>query len=165
PEEVTLRDLRPVDDVEFIVSFALAAWEPIWAHLAGKIGEELFAVTHPDVRADKARRIRAACDPTEGSGAAVAEIDGKIVGFVTYFAGVQPGMGSLGNNAVHPDFHGRGIAGLLYAHAFDRLRAAGMQVVHVQTGLDPAHAPARRAYEKAGFDVVGFESVNYYRRL
>jgi len=162
---MTICDLRPDDDVEEIVAIAMAAWEPIWVELARRIGEELFAVTRADVRADKARQIRAACEPADGAGVAVAEIDGRIVGFVTYYAGVKSGMGSLGNNAVHPDYQGRGIAGLLYACAFDRLRSAGMRFVHVQTGLDPAHAPARRAYQKAGFDVVGFESVNYYRRL
>jgi hypothetical protein len=31
------------------------------------------------------------------------------------------------------------------------MKEAGMQVATVSTGGDPSHAPARRAYEKAGF--------------
>ncbi len=34
----------------------------------------------------------------------------------------------------------------------------------VMTGLDDAHAPARRAYEKAGFD-KHIENIRYYREL
>ena len=164
-DEAIIRDLQPTDDVELLVEIALASWEPYWAHLAENLGEDIFAVTHPDCRAEKARQIRAACEPSERSGVAVAEIDGRIVGFATYHPNVKPHMGSLGNNAVHPDFRRRGIAMRLYAHVLDRLRAAGMRVVHVRTGLDAAHAAARDAYAKLGFDATGSESVDYYRRL
>jgi hypothetical protein len=37
-------------------------------------------------------------------------------------------------------------------------------VVHVSTGLDDGHAPARAAYQKAGF-VVGLPSITYYQAL
>jgi hypothetical protein len=50
-----------------------------------------------------------------------------------------------------------------YEHALDRLREGGMRFARVGTGLDPAHAPARRAYKKAGFSIQ-LPSVEYYRR-
>ncbi|MBT4097360.1 MAG: GNAT family N-acetyltransferase, partial [Gemmatimonadetes bacterium] len=34
----------------------------------------------------------------------------------------------------------------------------------VGTGLDDAHAPARRAYERAGFDIAQ-QDVTYYKKL
>lgn len=37
--------------------------------------------------------------------------------------------------------------------ALERMQQAGMKVATVATGGDPSHAPARRAYHKAGFDV------------
>ena len=52
----------------------------------------------------------------------------------------------------------------LYEAVFDKLRAAGCTVVRVGTGLDEAHAPARRAYQKAGF-TAKLESVTYYKKL
>lgn len=52
----------------------------------------------------------------------------------------------------------------MYAYAFARLRERGMRYVRVSTGGDPAHAPARRAYEKAGF-VIGLPGVEYHREL
>jgi ribosomal protein S18 acetylase RimI-like enzyme len=73
-------------------------------------------------------------------------------------------IGEIGNNAVHPDVQGRGIGPQMYRHALERLRELGMRFVKVGTGGDPAHAPARRAYEKVGFDVQ-LPGVEYYCRL
>ena len=39
----------------------------------------------------------------------------------------------------------------MYQAVFERFKAEGMQAAMVTTGLDDAHAPARRAYERAGF--------------
>jgi hypothetical protein len=39
----------------------------------------------------------------------------------------------------------------MYRHVLARMREGGMAVASVGTGGDPSHAPARRAYAKAGF--------------
>jgi hypothetical protein len=39
-----------------------------------------------------------------------------------------------------------------------------MELATVGTGGDRSHAPARRAYEKAGF-IVGLPSIYLYQRL
>ena len=39
-----------------------------------------------------------------------------------------------------------------------------MAYAKVHTGLDDAHARARRAYERAGFD-ISHQEVNYYLKL
>ena len=44
------------------------------------------------------------------------------------------------------------------------MRAAGLRCVQVSTGGDDSHAPARRAYEKAGFR-PGVPSLTLYREL
>ena len=41
--------------------------------------------------------------------------------------------------------------------------ADGMKLAGVSTGGDPGHAPARRAYEKAGY--TAFPNVWYYQPL
>ena len=51
-----------------------------------------------------------------------------------------------------------------YAPLLDGLRAQGIDFVKVFTGGDPAHLPARRAYEKAGFDIA-LPTVDYFQRL
>jgi len=65
---------------------------------------------------------------------------------------------------VRPDFQGRGIGRRMYEHVFDQMRQAGMRVVKVTTGLDEAHVPARRAYEKVGFE-RNLQFIEYYRLL
>jgi len=46
----------------------------------------------------------------------------------------------------------------IYEFAVAQMKEAGMRVATVATGGDPGHAPARRAYRKAGFDLK-FPSV------
>jgi hypothetical protein len=52
----------------------------------------------------------------------------------------------------------------MYGEALARMKALGAALATVGTGGDPSHAPARRAYEKAGFG-VGIGSVHLYRLL
>ncbi|WP_437957583.1 GNAT family N-acetyltransferase [Sorangium sp. So ce119] len=59
----------------------------------------------------------------------------------------------IGLNAVDPAHAGKGIGTAMYEFALARMRQSGMKVATVATGGDPSHAPARRAYRKAGFDV------------
>ena len=99
-----------------------------------------------------------------GINVVVAELDGLVVGFADFYCHEQSGIGEIGNNAVHPDYQGRGIAGRLYEAVFERMRERGMRFAKVGTGLDPSHAPARRAYQKAGFDRER-QTVTYYRDL
>jgi ribosomal protein S18 acetylase RimI-like enzyme len=160
--EITIRDLQP-DDVQVIVDIAVAAWEPIYRYYRQEMGEELFRALHPDWRADKAGQVERACRPGSRAHVCVAEQDGQVVGFATYYANAS-GVGEIGNNAVQPDRQGQGIGTQMYAYVFARLGALGMRYVKVSTGGDPSHAPARGAYRKAGFEVA-LPAVTYYREL
>ena len=161
--EVIIRDLAP-GDVDAIVEIALAAWKPIFASFRQILGDEMFALACPDWPRDKERQVRRACEPDSSAMVSVAEGDARVVGFITFYADHESRTGTIGNNAVHPDCQGRGIGPSMYQHAFDRLRELGMQLVTVTTGRDPSHAPARRAYEKAGFSAQ-FPWVTYYHKL
>jgi len=161
--DVVIRELEP-GDVEAAVAIAVAAWEPIYAQFRQILGDECFAAAYPDCLEGKARQVRNACEPDSRAMVAVAEKESEVVGFITFYADVRPGVGEIGNNAVRPDHRGQGIGSTMYRHALDRMRALGMRVAKVGTGLDPSHAPARRAYEKAGFDIQ-LPSVTYYRKL
>jgi len=161
-DDIVIRDLAP-EDVEAIAAIAVAAWEPIFAGFREAMGEDLFAAACPNWRQEKARQVRAACEAGNAAGVSVAEAGGRVVGFATFYVKAS-GLGEIGNNAVHPDCQGRGIGPRMYEHVFGRLRAKGARFVKVHTGGDPAHAPARRAYEKAGF-ALRLPTVDYYRPL
>jgi len=161
--DLIIRPLQPAD-VEAIVAIAVAAWRPIYAFYRQEMGDDLFSAACPHWPEEKARQVRAACDPQSNALVGVAAIDGLPVGFVTFYANERSGIGEIGNNAVHPDAQGQSIGPRMYQYAFDRLRERGMRYVKVGTGGDPAHAPARRAYEKAGF-TIQLPGVEYYREL
>ena len=82
----------------------------------------------------------------------VLERDGNVFGFVTFWLVPEQHYGHIDNNAVHRDAAGQGWATFMYRHVLDRFRAEGLRFAHVDTGLDDAHVPARRAYEAVGFD-------------
>ena len=46
----------------------------------------------------------------------------------------------------------------------DRMRQEGLRYAQVSIGLDVRHAPARKAYAKAGFE-KGFGRISYTRKL
>ena len=168
-QNVVIRPLRP-SDVDTVVEIAVAAWQPIFDLYRQTLGDDLFATAHPHWPQEKARQVRRACSPDSSAIVAVAEMPEnggqalRVVGFVTCYAHLATGIGEIGNNAVHPDWQGRGIAPRLYEYVFEQLRERGMRYVKVHTGGDPAHAPARRAYQKAGFGVA-MPNVEYYREL
>ena len=161
--DVCIRDLRP-GDVETVVDIAVAAWAPIYASYRRILGEEVFAAGFPDWRTEKARQVRQGCDDGDPAMVYVAEKEGKTVGFITFYVDAGCGVAEIANNAVHPDFQGSGIGPIMYRHVLDRLRSLGVRAVRVGTGGDPSHAPARRAYEKAGFS-ARLQYVTYYQAL
>jgi ribosomal protein S18 acetylase RimI-like enzyme len=151
------------EDLETLVEIGNLAWRDIYRMFRECFGDELFQLQVPDPQSAKGEQIRSHCQHHPEC-VIVYEEAGRVVGFVTFRMDCAKGMGELGNNGVHPDVRGRGIAQELYAAALDRFRQAGLQYAKVHTGLDPAHGPARRAYEKAGFN-IRHEDVEYFRKL
>ena len=162
-DEVLILPAQPehIPDFEAI---AVAAWEPYFAFRRAVLGEDAFQAEHGDWQADKARQVRSNASGEHGCRAFVAQLEGRIVGFVTYFANARTGVAEIGNNAVRPGWQGRGIGTRMYAFVLERMRQEGMRYAKVRTGGDPAHAPARTAYEKVGFG-DRIEHVEYHLKL
>jgi len=157
-----IRPFRP-DDLPALMEIGNQAWREIYCMFRRCYGDELFALLVPNAATAKGEQIRSHCT-SHPEWTLVCEEDGQLCGFVTYRLDLERGVGEIGNNAVRPELRGRGLAQQLYAAAFARFRQAGLRFAKVQTGLDAAHAPARRAYEKAGFD-LHHENIEYYRKL
>ncbi len=94
----------------------------------------------------------------------VAEVDGQVVGWVTWIINRDRNQGQIGYNGVAPEFRGHGIGTALVQMALDKLREAGMPIAVVITGLDEGHAAARRVYERCGFEPF-HQSVTYVMEL
>jgi GNAT superfamily N-acetyltransferase len=94
----------------------------------------------------------------------VTEIEGKVIGFCSYFANEETKIGIVGQNGIDPEYAGKGIGGMQLQFVLDKMRQEGMKVIEVHTGLNDRHAPARRMYERAGF-VPLMDSRMYYMKL
>ena len=95
-------------------------------------------------------------------GIAVCEHEGAVVGFITWF--INGPFGEICNNGALKSSGLKGIGQTMYRYVLDRFRQEGVKVAKVTTGLDWAHAPARRAYERAGFK-RHLDSTTYYLDL
>ncbi|MBA2742029.1 MAG: GNAT family N-acetyltransferase [Actinobacteria bacterium] len=82
----------------------------------------------------------------------VLEREGEVFGYVTFWLFPEQSYGHIDNNAVDTDAAGQGWATFMYRHVLDHFRELGLRFAHVDTGLDDAHLPARRAYAAVGFD-------------
>ena len=94
----------------------------------------------------------------------VCEEDERVIGYVMFGLHRETGVGEIGLNALMPEYRGKGFAQQMYKAVLDRFRKEGMRYARVDTGLDPGSEPARKAYERAGFNICSGE-INYYVKL
>ena len=157
-----IRPVRP-EDVDAICDIAVRAWEPIFAEFRRRMGDEMFEAKHSGWREEKARQVRSHAE-NHPDWVIVTELDGQVVGFLTFVIKEQQSFGEIGNNAVDPGHQGRGLGVTQCERALELFREAGVKYAEVWTGLDPSHVPARAMYEKVGFGQT-WPAVTYMREL
>ena len=140
---------------------AIKAWTPIREEFKRLLSEEIYTPFFENWQVAKRNEIIRGLQNGNGF---VAIIDGKVVGFVYYFADHGTKIGTIGGLAVDESAKGKGIGKILCAHALDEMRKEGLLHATVTTGGDNAHAPARRTYESVGFEKY-LPSVKYYMNL
>ncbi len=158
-----IRTYAPAD-LPALHTVRAAAFAPVFASFRSIVGPEIAALGLAHAETEQADLLDSIAKPDSGHTVAVAEIDGVIAGFISWKTGAATKIGEITLNAVHPDHGGRGIGAALYEHALAALKSAGMALATVGTGGDPSHAPARRVYEKVGFN-VHLPSIYMYRKL
>lgn len=141
-----------------------AAFKPVFQSFRDIVGEEIAPIAFASAEREQAELLDRLCGAQASHEMFVVEYGSKVVAFCSVSFGRDTKVGEIDLNAVHPDYQGKGIGTMMYGFALDRMRDAGMQVATVGTGGDPSHAPARRAYEKAGFGPA-IPSVYLYRSL
>jgi GNAT superfamily N-acetyltransferase len=145
-------------DAPYLEDVRRAAFAPVFASFRAILGEDISQVTQPRDHQAQAEYLASLLNADSGWELYVAEQAGRVVGFVSVQLNRETTIGEIGLNAVHPDWAGAGIGTAMYEVVLDRMRQAGMRVATVSTGGDSSHAPARRAYQKAGFH-VGIPSI------
>jgi len=155
------------DDLPAVDDLTVAGYAAIQASYVAMLGETLYeAVRHqPELTWEERKcaqnRDLFASHPDQ---VWVLDRDGDVFGYVTFWLFPVQSYGHLDNNAVRVDETGRGWATFMYRRVLAHFRELGLRYAHVDTGLDPAHDAARRAYESVGFDrqVPG---VDYWQDL
>ena len=149
------------EHLEPACQIAIAAWTPIRQIFREEIGQDLYKTFFSGWQAEKCRDVTR---ELSGSRAFVALVGARLAGFISYQLDEGGKTAVIGTNAVHLDFRGQGIGSRLYQHVLASLKAEGIVYVRVTTGLDAGHAPARRAYNRAGFS-KGLPIIRYYMEL
>jgi ribosomal protein S18 acetylase RimI-like enzyme len=157
--------IRPYkkDDLETMVQIAYKAWAKIFEGFRKDLGEDLYNILYNIPSQDKRVQLTNFTEKYP-DWCLLCERNGKVVGFATFYLDNDRKVGLLLNNAADPECGEKGVGQEMYQAVFDHMKACGKKMVYVTTGLDYAHAPARRAYRRAGFKNEQL-SVTYYRML
>jgi ribosomal protein S18 acetylase RimI-like enzyme len=152
-DAIQIHDFRE-EDLDAVVAFSLRAWQPVFESLREVLGDKIFLRLHPDWRSNQAEAVKSSC-LSEQRDVFVAVADGKPVGFAAVVLNAfHEGMGVIEIIGVDPDYQRRGISSRLTEQATEYMQRSGMDIAVVETGGDPGHAPARAAYQAAGFTLL-----------
>ncbi len=157
--------IRPfnISDIYNLVQLSLLAWEPVFTSWEQILGPKLYPIAiFPDWRKSQKEVVEKVCND-EKITTWVAEVDGKVVGFVAYELNDNTKNGEVHLLAVHPEYQNHGIGTELNIFALQKMKESGMKLAALGTGGDEGHAPARKSYEKAGY--TGLPLVRYYKAL
>jgi len=157
-----IRKYKP-DDLANIMDIGNRAWREIYKMFRETYGDELFQTIVPNETTTKGEQIKSHCKRHPGW-VFICEEEERIVGFVSFALNSDTRIGEIGNNAKDPNCSLKGIGQQMYKAVLEYFREHGMVYAKVHTGLDYAHAPARRAYERAGFN-LHHEDVDYFMKL
>ena len=161
--ELTIRAFEP-DDLSHLDEIRRLAFEPVFASFREIVGAAIAEIAFATAEAEQSEHLKKLCDPESPEQVFVAVLGDVRIGFVSVSLNDEQKIGEIGLNAVHPDHAGRDVGTALNEFALEVMRNAGMLVATVGTGGDDSHAPARRAYEKAGFGPA-IPSLWMYRTL
>lgn len=149
------------EHIDAACDIAIAAWTPIREVFRRDLGDEIYESQFTGWQQSKRDAVSAGL---RGGRGYVALVGDTVAGFIHYRINEATKTGEICGNAVNPEIRGKGIGPKMYEFVLNKMREEGMLFATVHTGLDDGHAPARRAYEKAGFH-ANLPSINYYQKL
>ncbi len=149
------------EHLEFAGNIAVKAWQPIRQEYRKILGDCLYETFFDNWQTKKRKSVENSLKKGRGF---VALVDNDVAGFISYSIDEITKTGEILENAVDPQFRGMGIGTMMYEFVMEKMREEGMFYAVVTTGGDDAHAPARRSYERAGFEKF-LPSVKYFKSI
>jgi GNAT superfamily N-acetyltransferase len=157
--------IEPYDaaHLDALIGLTLRAWEPVFASIEQVLDADVYQAFYPQQwQVSQQKAVVDVCGAADTHVWVAFEAD-AVAGFVVVKLHGDDKMGEIEMVGVDPDFQGRGIGAELIAFAVDWMREAGMVIAMVETGGDPGHGSARRAYENAGFGL--WPVARYFKKL
>ena len=159
--------IRPAlpTDLPALIDLTITTFRPLFeTSLPGLLDPLVYAHDHGSWQDDYRRDVPLLLEPDADRHITLAEDDitGQPLGYVGWQIH-QDGSARLEMVAVHPQARRQGVASTLCRAALAELKQRGVTVVHIGTGGDAFHAPARQLYESLGF--TGYPVVDYTRSL
>ncbi len=166
-DSTTLRQARE-EDLDRILEITYICYQPIFDSFISIIGRDCYeeVICQPTGLTWKQRKEKQIRDLLEKHPEWVWVLDdgNEVIGYVTFGLTPEKNLGDIDNNGVHPDHAGKGWATFMYRYVLQYFRDEGIRFAVVETELDDAHIPARRAYEAVGFDRPQ-KLVNFWQNL
>jgi ribosomal protein S18 acetylase RimI-like enzyme len=154
-------------DLQAVDALTVESYRPIFESYVAMLGEDCYEAVRlePELTWEqrKIQQNRRLYDE-HPDWLWVLEEAGEVFGFVSFYLLPEKSYGHIDNNGLRADRVGQGWATFMYRHVLERFRDQGLRFAHVDTGLDDAHIPARRAYEAIGFD-RRVPTVDYWQDL
>ena len=160
--DLSIRRARDTD-VKALVELTLLAFVPVFDSFRNVLGPAIYTRIWPDWRVCQREAVEAFCRDPGNRVVLVAEVDGTVVGLIVYQPQAAGSTAEVVFLAVHPKYQNRGIGARLNERALEEMRLAGAKLAVVETGGECSHAPARRAYDKAGYTALPL--VRYFKEL
>ena len=135
-----------------IIELSIRAWVPVFPLMQANVPDYVYRAIYPKGWEARQRADVAAILDADDVNIWVALVGDVSVGWVGARTHAEDRMGEIHILAVDPDWQRKGIAPRLMDCAMDSMRAEGLDIVMVETGGDPGHAPSRATYERAGFE-------------
>ncbi|MCG8527309.1 MAG: GNAT family N-acetyltransferase [Opitutales bacterium] len=141
------------DDLPILEAIRAEAFAPVFESFRQILGDAIYETAQKREDEDQGRILASMFSSETEWFLYVVESNGEAVGFVSFRLDEANQLGEIGLNAVRPAESGKGIGTRMYEFALSKMKDVGLKVAMVATGGDESHAPARKAYEKSGFNV------------
>lgn len=153
---------QPADEAE-ILALSLRAWAPVFEKMEPAVPDYVYRAFYPQGWVARQTADIRACLADPDIPVFVAREGEAVLGWIGLRTHLEDRMGEVYILAVDPAAQRRGVAKALMDHALDIFRDAGLEIVLVETGGDPGHAPSRATYEAHGFE--RWPVARYFRKL
>jgi GNAT superfamily N-acetyltransferase len=150
--------------IDAVVRLSLRAWTPVFDSIQKAMNSEVYSAFYPHSwEVSQKKSVEEVCADKDTNVWVAIDDENSTVGFVAVKLHLEDTMGEIHMVAVDPDSQYHGIGSDLIEFALNWMKESGMSIAMVETGGDLGHAPARRRYEKAGFDL--FPIARYFKKL